>query len=566
MRLTRRLTLIRLRAVAAKLVTPRAADSAAIGLATLGAVAMAWISTYAYHRLPTTQDDVTDYFMAKTLALGRLWAPIPRFPNFFGQYSMLVYDNHWFGKYPPGWPLVLSLGALANAAWLVNPVVSAGGLVLVYLIGREMYGRKVALLAELLAVSSPFILFIGAGYYAQPVTWLFLGLYVYLLLLWARRSSAEGRRRFTSLRGGGWLLVAAGVAAGIAALARPLDAAAFSLPFLVILIRRPLSMAWLAVGGAFPALFFLYYNRKVTHQFLVNGYTLASSWDRPGFGPSVGPPGGYLGNLTIGISFSNLATDLEAFHLSLFGWPFLVALAIVSVPVILGRAVRWDWLLFSAVGVMVATYMCYWGSAVIQSSFPRYWYLLVPCLSLLAARGFQELYRFPLTPELHFPRSRVAAAGAPAGMLLLLLSFNVFIYMPKLEADVAGWNQSNSAPLDAVNAAHIHNAIVFQVAQLKNWSSYGCVFDQNSPLIGSSDIIWAHHRGIQDLSLMHEFPGRSYYLLNNATLTPLTPSSVGNPVPIIPTGQGTQECGTVVPGPPPFPLAGSASGTNQLHI
>jgi len=76
----------------------------------------------------------------------------------------LFYANHillpkaWFPKFPPGWPLVLSLGYLVSAPWLLNPIFGLGLLIAIAAIGRRVFGLDTGGMAVFLAVFSPFYL------------------------------------------------------------------------------------------------------------------------------------------------------------------------------------------------------------------------------------------------------------------------------------------------------------------------------------------------------------------------------------------------------------------------
>lgn len=502
---------------------------------------MGWLSGYAYQRLPSTQDTVVDLFQARTLALGRLWAPVPNHLWFFGQYATLNLNHHWFGKYPPGWALVLSVGVLLGVPWLVNPIVSGAGVLLVYFIGRELFGWKVGLLAELLALSSPFILFLGAGFYAEPATWLFLAAYVYLVLRWRRATSTTylPARRSVAPR---LYLAGAGLAIGMAAITRPLDAIAFGLPFLLLFVARPLWVGWLAPGAAVPVGSYVAYSVILTGSWIPNGHQLADKWDRLGFGSNVGGPAhSYFSAFTPNVALANVAMELENFHIGVFGWPFFIAIALMSVPFVLGRARRADFLVLAGgLGILVA-YWFYWGTAIIQSSFPRYWYELAPCAALLVARGLQELYRLPLSIS-WLRLDRVTPALAPAALLGTLLVFNVTMYSPTLAADVHSWNLRNAAPINAVARAGISHAIVFQVQNVNNWWPFGCVFNANSPLMNGS-VIFAEDRGWWDRQLMFQYPHRRYYRLDNTKLTRIYPGNAGRKFKPQPSARGQQECG-----------------------
>ncbi len=69
----------------------------------------------------------------------------------------------WFSKYPPGWPLILSVGYLLHCAWLVNPICGILQLFLIWLLARP-WGRNTQILAVVIAASSGFMLAFSIGF------------------------------------------------------------------------------------------------------------------------------------------------------------------------------------------------------------------------------------------------------------------------------------------------------------------------------------------------------------------------------------------------------------------
>ena len=500
----------------------RAADSLALGFAAVSVAAASWVAVRLYRGVPNVQDGITDLFQARTLALGRLWVPAPAIPAFFTEPYVFVHNGHWIGKYPPGWPLVLSLGVLVKTPWVVDPIMGAIGLLVLYLIGREVYGRKVASVATLLASTSPFLLFINGSFFPHTTSWVFLGGFAYLVIKCVRSAPSDKVGPLSTWRADAVLLVPAGVLLAFAFATRQLDALAFSLPFVLILLRRPLTLIWLVLGGAVPGLLWLSYNLAVIGDVLGNGYALVSSWDRLGFGNVGGAPGTYDSRFTVARSIWNVATEIQHLQSSLFGWPYFFALALAALPFIVGRASRWDCLFLASILCVVAAYMFYWADGVAWNNFPRYWYVAVPLLALLSARGVQELYRLPLSPALRLPVRPAAALIAPAILLAFLIGFDVEIFLPPTAALVGQWNSRNLNALQTVERAHIHNAIVFEAQGDSNWWPFGGVFPQNSPLL-NGDVVWARDRGSLDAELMRLYPGRAYYRLNDLQLTRLYP-------------------------------------------
>ena len=507
-------------------IRPWIADGAAVLIGIAGIIAAAWLATHAYRGLPQNQDGADYLFQAKTLALARISAPVPAIRSFFDEWSFIVYHRLWFSKYQPGWPAVLSVGVLIGKPWLVNPVVEGLGLVVLYFLGREMYGWKVGLLAAGIGLTSPFFLFVGNSFYPEATAWLFLGTYASLVVAWEKRNGRpSGTEQVSWSPGPGWLLVPAGLTLGLAVITRQLDALAFCLPFLYVFRRRPLAIAWVVAGGLLPVIAYFAYDYALLGTVLSNAYQMVDSWDRLGFGPHVG---GRPGQFNSGYSFAralwNLASDVQNTQISFFGWPYLFPMAIAALPFVLGRARRSDWMLLATFAAVAVAYMAYFYQGLVQHSFPRYWYLLVPCVTLLAARGIQELYRLPQISALRLPSVPFVAFVAPTALLVVLFAFDLGLYLPALTARVTVWRSQDAAAVDAVTRAHVHNAVIFQVQNGNWWWPYGGVFPQNSPLL-NGDIVWARDEGVGDQRLMRLYPGRYYYRLVDSKLTRLAPSS-----------------------------------------
>lgn len=431
-------------------------DVLGIVLAAVGTASAALIALNVNQTLPTIEDTATYIFEAKTLALGRLWAPVP--PKIVYDLVSLpftvVFHGHWFGKYPPGWPLLLAVGALFDKAWMVTPLVGGVSLLLVYLIGRELYSPVVGLVAAVLALSSPFFLSMSGSLLSQSATWMWCGLFVYLLIRWFKRLPpgmegggadpteiappnsmspgsgglgpllapfaagwrAVGRpaavwRTVKKLPEQWYLLVGAGAAIGAGFATRQLDALTLALPFGVLLFRRPLGVVFAAGGAALPIGLLALYNQALTGNPTGSGYTAAASYDRLGFGAGVGGPTAYERGFDLARGVWNVAYDLEHLQMGLFGWPFYFGLALVAIPFVTGRFRRWDWLLLASSLFVVAAYGAYWASGV-TGGLPRYWYAIVPWLAILAARGLEEMVAWPAKAGFGAPAENTSSALA----------------------------------------------------------------------------------------------------------------------------------------------------------
>jgi len=68
-----------------------------------------------------------------------------------------INNGRWYSMYPPGWPLLLALGVLVQAPWLINPIL--GGLTILLLFSwARIHGRRTGILAAILGSVSIWLL------------------------------------------------------------------------------------------------------------------------------------------------------------------------------------------------------------------------------------------------------------------------------------------------------------------------------------------------------------------------------------------------------------------------
>jgi hypothetical protein len=137
------------------------------GCFVLMAMSVSWLAT----RGMLNPDESGYSYQARIYRSGRLMADplIGATAKVRDTPAELHYTNHilrpfgWFPKFPPGWPLVLSLGYLISARWLPNAVFGMLQLYVIAAIGARWFSREVGLVAALLAALSPFYLFNSVG-------------------------------------------------------------------------------------------------------------------------------------------------------------------------------------------------------------------------------------------------------------------------------------------------------------------------------------------------------------------------------------------------------------------
>jgi len=459
------------------------------------------VAGFAFERLPHLEDEVAYLFQARTMALGRLTVPSPAYPASFWIPFVLDYQGRRFGKYPPGWPAVLALGERLGAAWLVNPLLAALSLYLVYRLGQALYDERTGLLAAALGMTSPLFLVLSGSFLSHlaSLTWLLL---FSLWFIW----TVQGRgRRFA---------VGAGLALGLAFLTRSLTAMAYAAPFIIyslgqVLRRRPgwpnyllLALAGGAVAALLPA-----YQWAVTGDPWLNPYLLWWPYDRLGFGPGIGAmPGGHSPYY----AWINLKQDLSRAATDLLGWPGLSWLPLLP-GLLLHPRRRRDWALVAPFAGLVFAYLFYWIGSPARLWGPRYYFEGFGGLWLLSAVGLLKVWDWA-------EKQRNRLRPALAALLVLLVAVNLAVNVPSRMEEAHGFYGISRAQLRPIEEAGLHHALVIVYA--KRWLEYGAMLAGQSPLL-DDDVVYARGSDPQtDAAVMASYPGRVVYYLTGGQLMP----------------------------------------------
>jgi 4-amino-4-deoxy-L-arabinose transferase-like glycosyltransferase len=508
----------------------RACDLAAAGLCLLALVLAAWVSTSVFDRVPHVEDEVAFLFQARTIASGHVIAGAPSQPEFFSIPFVIVRDGHWFGKYPPGFPAVLALGAWAGAPWLVNPLAGALSVGLVYLAGRRLYGPGTGLLAAALLVSSPFFL-LQAGSLMSHATSL-----VWALLALLAFESARRRRS-------GWAALGCGVALGALLLSRSLTAVGIGLPVALWMLvdsardRSRLRVYLPAVAGFVPfVVALLLYNQATTGDPLRSAYELWWPYDRIGFGDGRARDGTF----TFPEALDNTQANTRSLADFLFGWPSrmsLVPAAIASVFV-LGRLADagwrrlrgcrrsidptdgWDLFLLATALSLAAAHLLYWSDG--QMYGPRYYFEAIGALALLSARGLLQaatsVTRAVRLAPLRAPAARVLPVAAVLLVTAGLTIHSARIFTPRQFDTFRDWYGINRDGVRRVEAAGVDDAVVF--VQRRKWTDYAPFFAENDPDL-DSDVVYAVDLGAtKNQRLLNDFPEREAWSYRDGAIVP----------------------------------------------
>jgi hypothetical protein len=215
-----------------------------------------------------THDECSYLIQMRMLARGRLWMPQHELADFFDSFYLLVRPVYASQYFPGTAMLFVPVLWLGMPPWIGPLIVAAAVVGLIYCIIAEALDDSAAgLLAAFLAVSLSWYRMHSIMLMSQLPTLLMGQIMIWAWLRWraAHRS--------------GWLLLI-GVAAGWAAITRPLDALCFAVPVGIAILaelrsqpRRLFVAAALIVVGAIPFL---------AIQALLN-HGVSGSWTRSPF-------------------------------------------------------------------------------------------------------------------------------------------------------------------------------------------------------------------------------------------------------------------------------------------
>lgn len=194
----------------------------------LAMVAAFWMLDRVFERLPHLEDEIAYIYQAKIFAGGNIIIDSPQPTAAFWQpfvidcnesiekYDGLNCDGKRFGKYPPGWPLILAIGYQYQIEWAINPLIVLLTVVLTYRFGREVFGEAVGVLSAILMTISPIVILQSGTLMSHPAALFFATLFLYAV--W--RLDQSGRLRNKLIWG-----AVGGTALGMIIATRPLAGA-----------------------------------------------------------------------------------------------------------------------------------------------------------------------------------------------------------------------------------------------------------------------------------------------------------------------------------------------------
>jgi hypothetical protein len=342
--------------------------------------------------IPVVQDEMAYVLQAEIFAQGKWALPAQPIPAFWEQPQVIV-QPVVASKYFPGHSLLLALGVLVGFPTSIPLLLGALTGALLFVLARRVANGAVAVLAWVVWLGSPIVLYYGPSYFSEVTTtacWL-AGWYA--LLQW------RASRRL------GWLLAVAFIV-GWTVLTRPLTGVAYAIPVAIVVLRDVFVLkrwrdlgAGMAAGCAVLAIIPLWSARTTGHPALtpLALYTAQyRPYDVPGFGLIATKP-------ALAIS-----PQLERLNARDYGWhaahvPSALPNALWQrwnhLTSVMWGTLRWPLMIFALFGLVTLRGPSLFAVAsailllVVYLSFAApapwvlYYYESVPALSCLVAAG-----------------------------------------------------------------------------------------------------------------------------------------------------------------------------------
>ncbi len=395
-------------------------------------------------------DEFAQGFEAAILRSGHLAALAPHPVEFFSTTETLMLNGRWLSQFPVGGPVLLALGDVLRAPWIVNPLLTGLAVVAIYYFVRAIHDEVMARVTALLAIVSPFIVFMGGSRMNHTPT---------LLLMWGALALLASRDRLPA-RAQLLATVGIGLCVGVGATIRPFDAfvCAVIIGAFQLVTQRDRQNFWRdvviqTVAAAGPVVLLLWVNQHTLGAPLPFAYDVLNGPEhRPGFHAT---PLGFDHTPRRGLYMAS--AYLMKLDVALFAWPVPGLLVIVATLLLMRSTTKWDRLMAALVVVFLCGYAAYWAESYFMG--PRFLFLLAPVFVYYTAR-------LPTEIRVRVKSPTVAAAALVALPLLAIAAW----LMPATHGVQFGVRELASqlymrSPASAiaaeVSSRHLRNAVVF---------------------------------------------------------------------------------------------------------
>lgn len=440
------------------------------------ALLLVWLATGVLDAFPNSGDEACYLYQAETFAAGRVTNTPHALQAFFTSNHIRVAGGRLFSVFPPGWPAVLVVAIETGVpAWVVNPLLGLGLLLMAFILARRQHGPRVAMASVAILAVSPFFLFNAASYFSHTLCTLAVLAYAYC----GHRALDERRLAWAA---------AAAACLGVAALTRNYTAALCAVPFAVALARRGrfgLQALAVCVAAGLPFVAAtLAYNAATMGDPLTMAQHEGERYARLWFAD------GWLGR----------AVEVTSAHVGRF--------LLWTPPALLG-VWAWAWVSGRAAPrsftdyifpVCIAGYFVYLDRGGNQYG-PRFYHEAFPFVVIAVAAVLFRERRYADKPRADRWAFHLMAASVVACLPLLALQVR----------DQARVVFDRAEPFRMVEQRALRRAVVF-LATGSGWARPMAPADltRNDPDFGDA-VLFAHDRGPENTRLMARYPGWSFW-------------------------------------------------------
>jgi len=461
-----------------------------------------YVNYWVFGHFPSFGDEMNYLFQARILASGKLFVPEPeRFGEFFKVpwQDLFGDDGKIWGFHCIGNSLLLALGFLVGAPWIIPPLVGAGTVLFLYLLSLEMYrDRRTSFLVGILCLASQYFLGLMGSFMAHGPTVFFLTVFFYCLV----RNVRTSRTRFA---------VASGASLGMGMIMRPLSALLGSVSFAFYGALNLLASRWrFRCFAVFLIFLSLFGSLECVRVYLTCGRFTMGYYVK---GPLTRPDGELFSAERFSINKVLHQAWGNVTHLSerLYGLPYYLNLCLFFLPFLLFTRNRWDYLLLLYFLIFwIGHSIMFWRGYKFE---PRLIFESFPALVILSARGWHGL----LTLDERFPKViPFDCARWVRGLTWILiawfLTFNYTVDLPyRFQCEYKDYCNTSPGIRDSVLKQDIHNAIVF-IANLNFQFAPMVVYNA---LDFEGDVIYALDLGKEkNRELIEAYPDRRVFYVS----------------------------------------------------
>ncbi len=479
------------------------------------------ISWRIFQHIPHVEDSIDQVFQGRIFASGHVTLPA-RLNDYFFTYTQMVNDGtKMYAQYPFGHSMLLALGTLVHAEWLVNPVLGSAEIIVLYFLGKEVYDERTGRIAALLGVASPFLLFMSSEYMNHASGLLFLSLF--LLFFFRTIRPLRGMHLSSSFVDP----LLSGLSLAMALNIRPLSALAVSVPTATYAVYLLVKSRWKALPSFLllltPVLLglgaFLLYNYLTTGSPLLSGYEAYGMlmYGHTNWGLGFGDRGiAGWGAHTPARGLVETGESLNALNLFLFESPFPGLLLVLLLFLAFTRNPL-DWLLLASFASLPVVYFFYWWHDLCFG--PRFLYEGLAPILLLSARGLVEFPKFIGRAVGADAEAKTRSVVAISAVVTLAVAAGVGMPRLLMRYGLRSYGVDDQV-YASVRKRSISNAVVFVGPQHPAYY-YGSGFQYNA-LDFEGPVVYARDRGPENYVLMRRFPNRAYYYADPDTFYQIT--------------------------------------------